>query len=165
MGLIVRSARVLLGQRGVRIALGAAAVGLVGFGVVWHARTPSRLSSSGANEDCIALPTDGGELPARAILGRIWFDRYPEKPTDSINLAFFLAGGIGFYDSGSAYRSCSDIVEFERQNDKLQMKFLQDGKQAEMRFKVTKCDDVAPFNVCLTIDNPPRGPKRYFGFA
>src|SRR5689334_9215234 len=61
---------------------------------------------------------DGAPTPSgnpRAILSRVWFDKYPEKRTDTIEILIFLAGGIGIHEKGSAWRATVDVFEFERQ--------------------------------------------------
>lgn len=101
----------------------------------------------------------------RAVLGRVWFDRYPEKLTDEAQIWIWFGGGIGVHDTGSFWRQTTDVFEFERQGDKLSMVYLQDKKPAETRFKVTACDEKPPFDLCLDLTNPLGGNKRYYGFG
>lgn len=112
-----------------------------------------------------ALRTDDASRNPRLILGRVWFDQYPEKRTDKTQVLIFLAGGIGIYESGSVYRSSFDIFDFERQGDKISLTFLHDRKTAETRFTITPCDEKPPFDLCLDFSDSPRGPKRYYGFG
>jgi hypothetical protein len=110
----------------------------------------------------------GSEEPAgspRMILGRVWFDKYPEKRADEIQILIFLGGGIGLYERGSGYRAAFDIFEFERQGDRVLLTFLHDKKRAETKFTVQACDERPPFNLCLDLADSPRGPKRYYGFG
>jgi hypothetical protein len=101
----------------------------------------------------------------RLVLGRVWFDRYPEKRTEEVQIFIFLAGGIGIYEKGSAWRASNDIFEFERQGDALRMTFLHDKKNADTKFTVRACDEKPPFDLCLDLQDSPRGPKRYYGFG
>jgi hypothetical protein len=105
---------------------------------------------------------------ARAVLGRLWFDNYPEKSRDVVDIWVWFGGGIGVHDKGSVWRSAIDFFDFERQNDKLSMVFLQDDKRLETRFKVTACDDKPPFDLCLDLTralSPDSGTTRYYGFG
>jgi hypothetical protein len=102
---------------------------------------------------------------ARAILSRAWFDRYPRTAKDEVKLWIFFAGGLGIYESGSAWKVSLEIFDFERQGESVALEFLQDGKKASTRFSIATCDDVPPFDVCLTLVDPPRGPAKYYGFA
>jgi len=111
----------------------------------------------GAEEEPAANP--------RLILGRVWFDRYPEKRTEDVQIFIFLGGGIGLYEKGSAWRSSYDVFEFERQGDALKMTFLHDKKNADTKFTISACEEKPPFDLCLDLVDSPRGPKRYYGFG
>ncbi len=45
------------------------------------------------------------------------------------------------------------------------MTFLHDKKATTTKFSVKACDDKPPFNLCVTLDDAPRGPKTLYGFA
>jgi hypothetical protein len=102
---------------------------------------------------------------ARAILSRAWFDKYPRTAKDDVKLWIFFAGGLGIYETGSSWKLSLEIFDFERQGDSVALEFLQDGKKASTKFSIATCDDVPPFDVCLTLTDPPRGPAKYYGFA
>ncbi len=114
-----------------------------------------------------SLATDAGPAAGnpRAVLGRVWFDKYPEKATDEAQIWIWLGGGIGLHETGSYWRSSMDLYEFERQGDKLSMTYLQDKKTVETRFKVTECDEKPPFDLCLDLTAPLGGRTRYYGFG
>jgi hypothetical protein len=101
----------------------------------------------------------------RILLGRVWFDKLPSSRSDEVVVGIWLGGGIGLYDTGSTWRSTIDIFDFERRGSKLDMTFLHDKKKKTVSFEVTKRDDKPPFDLCLTFDDPPRGPKRLYGFG
>jgi hypothetical protein len=101
----------------------------------------------------------------RSILSRVWFDHYPAGRADDTQIWIFLGGGIGLYEKGSMYRASYDIFEFERQGSKLEIKFLHDEKDAATKFQVTSCDEKPPFDLCLTFDDPPRGPKKLYSWG
>lgn len=51
-------------------------------------------------------------------------------------------------------------------NDRdLEMTFLQDDERARTGFTIEHCDDEPPFDLCLTLDDPARGPTRYYSFS
>jgi hypothetical protein len=117
-----------------------------------------------------AVPLDAAALDGnpRTVLGRAWFDRFPDKATDEVDLWIWFGGGIGVHDKGSAWRATYDRFEFERQNDKLAMTYLQDKKSFDARFKVTRCNDNPPFDLCLDVSPPlpsSDGRTRYYGFG
>lgn len=100
----------------------------------------------------------------RKILGRGWFDSWPEKRKDNLRFFYFGGGGVGLYEEGSSYRYAVDWFELERQGDKITVKFLQDGVTTETKFTITRCDEKYPFDLCLDLASSPRGPRRYYGF-
>jgi hypothetical protein len=111
---------------------------------------------------------EDAEIAARdpkQILGRVWFDHLPKNRSDDVTIAVFFGGGIGLYDKGSAWRSTIDVFEFERRKDVLDMTFLHDKKNSSTKFEIKSCDDKPPFDVCVTFDDAPRGPKTLYGFA
>jgi hypothetical protein len=101
----------------------------------------------------------------RAVLGRVWFDRYPEKSTDEVQMWIWFGSGLGVHETGSFWRSAFDFFEFERQGDKVSMIYLQDKKTAETRFKITACDEKPPFDLCLDLTEALGGRTRYYGFG
>jgi hypothetical protein len=107
----------------------------------------------------------GDEQAPRAILSRLWFDRYPDQARDKVRLWIWLAGGIGITEYGSSYDAHFELFEFERQGDKVSMVFFQERKKAEAQFKIERCDDLPPFDLCLTLDQSPRGPRKLYGFG
>lgn len=109
-------------------------------------------------------PHDDAPPTPRALLNRGWYDRYPQKRTDEVKLLVFFGSGFGVYEAGSAYKTAYELFEFERQNDKVWMRFLQDGKTAESKFSISRCDEKSPFDLCLDIPDTPRGPKRFYSF-
>lgn len=101
----------------------------------------------------------------REVLGRVWFDRYPKTRSEEIKLWIFLPGGLGIYETGSVWRATTDVFDFERQGSSLDLTFLHDKKKAKTAFEIERCDEAPPFDLCLTLKDPPNGPKRYYGFS
>lgn len=105
------------------------------------------------------------ERPARLLLNRIWFDRMPETNRDDVAVWIWLAGGIGIYQHGSAFRASMDIFEFERSGHSVAMSFLHDGEAASTEYTIESCDEQPPFDLCLTLLTAPRGRNRYYSFG
>jgi hypothetical protein len=101
----------------------------------------------------------------RAVLGRVWFDRLPDKATDDVQVWIWFGGGMGIHETGSYWRTAFDVFEFERQGDKLSMIYLQDKKTVETRIKITSCDEKPPFDLCLDLTSALGGRTRYYGFG
>lgn len=105
------------------------------------------------------------ENTGRAILNRLWFDRWPETPMTKVHFLLFMAGGLGMHEEGASYKFTAEFFEFERFGKRLEARFLDDGEKRDVTFKVESCSDLPPFDACLRIENDFRGPRTYYGFA
>lgn len=112
-----------------------------------------------------ASPGEDADKDGRAILGRLWFDKLPESSRDSVHLWLWLGGGVGLHESGSRYRFNLELFDFERAGSKVDMRYFQDGKRIQTGFKIERCDDLPPFDLCLALDEAPGdGPRKLYGF-
>lgn len=115
--------------------------------------------------------SSGGEQEAARRRGdksllrdRTWVDSKPKKHTDYVN-AFIAVGHvpIGYFVKASSYDVRLERFDYGGKDDKLRIVFPQTGREAEITYKVTACDDLPPFDLCLDLsDNPWGGPKRYY---
>src|SRR5262245_3447279 len=101
----------------------------------------------------------------RSVLSRVWFDHFPTGRADETQIWIFLSGGIALHEKGSTYKASFEIFEFERQGSKLVIKSLHDKKEITTKFEVTACDDKPEFDLCLALDDPPRGPKKMYSWG
>lgn len=138
---------------------------------LWHHHRRASLIALAVGLALLAAPfafVGGSDAPVAAdpdlILGRVWFDHSPRDPREERKLWVWTSRGVGVYQQGTAYRFSVDFFAFERSDRRLAMTFLQDGERARTRFHVGSCDE-PPFDLCLTLDDPPRGPRRYFSFS
>ena len=106
-----------------------------------------------------------GEMPGRALLDRAWFSELPEDELASFDAWVFLSSGVGIHHAGSSYRFTMDTFEFERQGERVELTYLQDGATASTDFTVSRCSELPPFDLCLDLADAPRGPSRYYGFS
>lgn len=141
-------------------ALLLAALGMLGS-LAWSVSS----SSCPSREGC---PCEGGPAANESeslLFDRVWLDRYPEEPRDELALWVFLSDGIGAYQQGSAFRGSFDVFALERQDDALELSWMQDEVVDRTRFTVERCDERPPFDLCLTLESPARGPSRYYGLS
>lgn len=100
------------------------------------------------------------------IANRVWVDSKPKKHTDYIQAFLVLdAVPIGVFQKASSYDLHLEQFEHRRDRSRLQVNFPQSGKKADVRFKIRRCDDLPPFDLCLELSkNPWRGaPRKYYG--
>ena len=101
------------------------------------------------------------------VLDRLWLDSKPEKYTDYTHIFFVIsAAPFGIFQQSSAYRSVAELTEYKRKGDRLFMHFPQSDKNREVTFRISQCDELPPFDLCLDLsENPWGGPRRYYGLA
>ena len=101
------------------------------------------------------------------IDGRVWIEKRPDKLTEYVHSAFFASrANVGFFERTSFYDLRLEIADITRQGTRLRVHFPQSGRDANITYELRTCNDLPPFDLCLTIsENPWAGPKRYFGFS
>jgi hypothetical protein len=107
-----------------------------------------------------------GENP-RLLLDRVWIDSKPEKHTDYMHALIVLSDApIGAFQKASAYHVELEIFEFTRDGAKVSLNFPQRDQRARFSYQIEKCDELPPFDLCLTLSaNPWKGPRRYYGLS
>lgn len=120
--------------------------------------TPIAIIATGAD-------TEAAAAHPRALINRLWFDRYPGKARDEVDLIIFFGSGFGVYEHGSRYKASMEFFEFERQGSSVELHFLQDDARAKTKFEITACSDDRNFDLCLDWKSSPRGPKRYYSWG
>jgi len=110
---------------------------------------------------------DGGGEDAHLLLDRVWIDSKPEKYTDYAHVMLTLSGApIGIFQKGSAYRITAEFYEYRRTNNRLVVHFPQTGVKRQVTYRVSRCEDLSPFDLCLDLsENPWGGPRRYYGLS
>jgi hypothetical protein len=98
---------------------------------------------------------------------RIWIEKRPEKPNQIIH-AFAVPSEIepfGLFAHASAYRATTELFQYKKTRDRMSLRFPQDGREAEMKFHLERCQsDIPEADLCLFLDsNPWDGPRRYYG--
>lgn len=101
----------------------------------------------------------------RALLvNRIWVDRLPAKETDKIYVfALIHPEGLGVFSHASMWEGNFAAFEwkFGGKQDRVQLRFPQDGKTAAMTWEARRCQEKG-FDYCLTLRGSPRGPNRWY---
>jgi hypothetical protein len=103
----------------------------------------------------------------KAIDGRFWVEKRPEKYTEYVQGAFFVSrANFGVFERASSYDVRFEFAELTRKDTTMNVSFPQTGKSGRFTYKVTSCSVLPPFDLCLDIsENPWGGPRRYYGFS
>jgi hypothetical protein len=113
---------------------------------------------------CHSSSEQRGEDPS-LIFGRPWLEAKPSHGRDFVH-AMFVApqAPVGVFQRASAYEARLELFRFERQGSTMRLRFPQTGRAAELSYKITACDELPPFDLCLDVSkNPWDGPRRYYG--
>lgn len=105
-----------------------------------------------------------GEDP-RLLLDRAWIDSKPTRHTDYVQAMIVLSDApIGAFQKASAYHAELEIFEYRRDGGRLKLRFPQSDRKHEVGYRIERCDDLPPFDLCLTLKaNPWKGaPRRYY---
>ena len=71
---------------------------------------------------------------------------------------------LGVFQRASAYRLELERFDHQVEGNRIALHFPQSGKRAKVTFRITSCNDVPDFDLCLTLDNKLwGGPLRYYG--
>jgi len=107
-----------------------------------------------------------GDNPA-LILDRVWVDSNPERYTDYVHAMLVLSDvPMGLFQKASAYRMELELFEFKRDNNKLVVHFPQSDSGKRVKYTISHCNDLPPFDLCLDLSaNPWQGPKRYYSVS
>lgn len=150
-------------SNGAQKAIAAAVLLVVGAAAVVALRGGEAREASRGEERQAADVAPAAKSP-RLVLSRPWFDTYPKKRTDEVDLWIFFGGGFGLNDKGSMWRSTIDFFDFERQGSKVDVLFLQDKRRQVVGFDIVECHDKPPFDLCLKLKEPLRGKSTFYSW-
>lgn len=104
---------------------------------------------------------------AALILDRVWVDGEPERYTDFVHAMLMLSDiPMGVFQKASAYQMKLEVFEFKREASRIGVRFPQTGTSKRFSYKVRRCNEKPPFDLCLDLSaNPWRGPKRYYSLS
>jgi hypothetical protein len=116
----------------------------------------------GSSEDRSTPPDTAGD--ADLIADRLWVDSKPERYTDYVNALVVIEDvPLGLFQKASAYHMVLEVFEYKRAGNRVALEFPQSNTKRRFRYTITSCDDLPPFDLCLTVsENPWGGPKRYY---
>lgn len=99
------------------------------------------------------------------VLDRVWVDSHPERHTDHVQVMLMLSD-MGLFQKASAYQMELEMFEFDRDRDEVRIRFPQTETQKAFSFKISRCDELPPFDLCLDLSaNPWNGPERYYSVS
>ena len=111
-----------------------------------------------------ALPPDQA---AKLLLDRNWLDRVPKKIDDKLHVYRFVPSmGGGVFQDRTIFFGTFELFTFEADGSRIRFNLLHTGDKRVSRYTIEPLATPGPDGVdlMLTIDDDPRGPKRYYGW-
>lgn len=112
-------------------------------------------------------PGEARDQPPQKLFDRVWMEKVPDDPKDYLHGSYVLESQpFGLFQRSSAFDFHIELFQYDRDGNKLKLTFPQSEKQAKISYAIKSCDDMPPFDLCLTLSaNPWGGPVKYYGFA
>jgi hypothetical protein len=101
---------------------------------------------------------------ARILVDRNWLDVWPEDKDDRLHVYRFVPSmGGGVFQDRTVFHGEFELFTFEIEGDTLELVLPHTGDTVRTRFRIDRVDGPTPFDLRLTLDKDPRGPRVYFG--
>jgi len=99
------------------------------------------------------------------LIDRNWIDRMPENATDRLHVYRFVPSmGGGVFQDRTLFKGTFELFQFEATGDQIRFDLLETGDKVTSHYTIEEVDGPKPFDIKLTIDADPRGPKVYYGW-
>lgn len=114
--------------------------------------------------DAPASKAVSGADAARLLVDRNWLDVWPDDKDDRLHVYRFTPSmGGGVYQDRTVFQGTFELFRFEVREDVIELDLPHTGEVVRSRFKIERVDGPAPFDLRLTLDRAPRGPRIYYG--
>jgi hypothetical protein len=106
----------------------------------------------------------GGKEAARLLTDRNWVDTWPHDKDDRLHVFRFTPDmGGGVYQDRTVFHGEFELFRFSVREDDLEFDLPHTGEHVHTRFRIERVDGPEPFDLRLTLDRSPRGPRVYYG--
>jgi hypothetical protein len=103
---------------------------------------------------------------ADLLIDRNWIDRWPSSKDDRLHVYRFTpAMGGGVYQDRTLFRGTFELFQFEATGETLELHLPDDGERVRTRYRIERVEGPKPFDLRLTLEASPRGPRVYYGRA
>jgi hypothetical protein len=132
-----------------RLLLFALVAGVAGSACSSRGRAPREVDAA-----------DAGRL----LIDRNWIDEMPQSPKDRLHVFRFVPKmGGGVYQDRTLFRGEFELFVFKAAKRELSFRFPDSGERYQTTFKIEEVDGPEPFDLRLTLERSPRGPRIYYG--
>jgi len=103
------------------------------------------------------------ERAGKLLIDRNWIDVMPRQKEDRLHVFRFVPKmGGGVYQDRNVYKGEFELFMFKAQKGELTLRFPDRSETYKTGFKIERVDGPEPFDLKLTLDRSPRGPRVYY---
>jgi len=96
------------------------------------------------------------------VLDRIWVDRVPSKPEETMSLfAAITRQPVGVFQFASQWKGGYEIFQYKAGGKELRVVFPQTGEKEKVKARAWNCKQ-RDMDYCLELTGASRGVKRYY---
>ncbi len=112
--------------------------------------------------------SDADVLPpkqaAQVLIDRNWIDIWPTAPDERLHVYRFTpAMGGGVYQDRTVFKGQFELFVFKTDGRRLLFGMPETREQVKTAFTIERVTGPEPFDLKLTLDESPRGPRVYYG--
>lgn len=117
---------------------------------------------------CSSSSTSTKPVPAdearTLLIDRNWLDRMPETERDRLHVYRFVPSmGGGVFQDRTLFKGTFELFSFKVDGNKILFDLHETKTKVASEFTIERVDGPAPFDLKLTVQADPRGPKVYYG--
>lgn len=99
------------------------------------------------------------------LIDRNWIDSMPVDHEDRLHVFRFTPKmGGGVYQDRTLFAGSFELFLFEHDGKTIRFHLPQKKQRVNVAYRIDAVSDRAPFDIRLTLDPSPRGPRVYYGF-
>jgi hypothetical protein len=103
------------------------------------------------------------ETAARLLIDRNWIDRMPQTARDQLHVYRFVPSmGGGVYQDRTLFKGTFELFTYDVEGNRIDIFTPEDHERHVTGFHVDEVSGPAPFDIRLTLDRAPRGPRVYY---
>ncbi len=101
---------------------------------------------------------------AELLINRNWMDLWPETETEKLMVFRFVPEmGGGVFQDRTLFKGIFELFTYEVKGGEIHFNLHYNKEKVSSKFRIERVDGPEPFDLKLTIDSSPRGPKVYYG--
>lgn len=100
---------------------------------------------------------------AKLLIDRNWLDVWPERHSDRIHVVRFVPSmGGGVFQDRTVFQGEFELFAFDLHGDVIDLRLPHTGEHVVTHYTIEKVSGPEPFDLKLTLDTNPRGPRVYY---